>query len=409
MEAAPACPPARVPAQSLNTFGRQFKATHAQSGDHMASIRDQRRVDSLALAGQSVVFYSIAHAEQRPCAPDPRFRICGLYPSDAHGRAEVGASLGDLTTRGCSIFASPVMRFFLVSRCADEACGAYAQAKIERLIALHEAERKANDATFSANQRAETPKTGAQGLSASRRFAYKDPVDPVDGAAAETVHAADIYPRSAEVRGQQFAAIAVMRDISEDGPERNEPAISVLAAFEREDEAAGWIRDVAGPVLTTVDLYVVRMYEFVPVRFAQDDALKEEYRDGQLDGFMKGRKRAGDETRSLENACAREGMDVPTTEIVSDGTTARTVRRDIAVQEATFEVDGVELALKTILADGAEVALERAEAQRARARAGGDAAGPALPCLDAEMDCDMAAGADADADADAGAGADAAM
>lgn len=95
----------------------------------------------------------------------------------------------------------------------------------------------------------------------------------------------DDFPRSLEIRGQNFACIAVIPD-----SESRQPAVRIFATFETEDDAKQFQIDVLGrrPELQVVNHYVVNMYQWIPLdpQHLNNSAMPSKYRNEELDLIM---------------------------------------------------------------------------------------------------------------------------
>jgi hypothetical protein len=124
-------------------------------------------------------------------------------------------------------------------------------------------------------------------------------------------------PRILEVRLQRFAVISLLPDHTEPDPDKQQPGFCLWAAFDTDEEAKTYARDVVSKKVLDFDLDVVGMYEWIhPTRLNLDE-LEETYRSDELTELMRRRKRQSRDVEAFRNICDERGEKVP--EIVLGG------------------------------------------------------------------------------------------
>lgn len=126
-----------------------------------------------------------------------------------------------------------------------------------------------------------------------------------------------IFPEMAEMRGQKFACLALLKDY-ETGVE---PAVNIIRGFVTQEEAVSFNKYVASKYIDEHDLYVVEMYVWIypHLVFSKDfDRVEQVYRNKEQDSIMRNQRtsstKVGDFTRYFES----RGLEVPKIEVDAD-------------------------------------------------------------------------------------------
>ena len=324
----------RDASQCLDDAGLSFEAIHDDLSDAPFVDPDQ----------QWVVF-NVAHVDMPPRVTDgrnPGLRLCGVFPDAASARAHA-MRLYDADP-DCSVAMSTTHSWTVAASHPDQmADPTWAEDRCRELTTAHEAavERRRRDF----KRRREDPGTPECPDSVSHvTQECPDAVSPGTPDAADNgvhqqsendivmgvVHASTSddgivmgvdeqrpyttsFPRGMEVRQQNVAVVAFMRD------EVGDPAhfaFNVLACFEDEARASRWIRNVACQSIIHLDIDIVSLYEWVyPQSVGDSEAIPRTYRNPEQNRIMQFQQQQVGAVDNFRRFCASQGHDMPSIDI----------------------------------------------------------------------------------------------
>lgn len=127
--------------------------------------------------------------------------------------------------------------------------------------------------------------------------------------------------RDLEIRNQKYAVVSVVKDY-EITDTCDEPGVIVWAAFDTEEEAIKYNKNIASKKLRDHDLAIVSMYEWLHPHMMGSDKVHQLYRNEELNNIMEHARTSSTRVREFEEMCDREDIDCPAMTIEPDRTEA---------------------------------------------------------------------------------------
>jgi len=127
--------------------------------------------------------------------------------------------------------------------------------------------------------------------------------------------------RDLEIRNQKYAVISVVKDyetVHGDDPIGEEPGVIVWAAFDTEEEALKYNKNIASKKLRDHDLAIVAMYEWLYPHMMGSDKVQQLYRNEELNNIMKHARTSSTRVREFEEMCDRENIECSSMTIEPD-------------------------------------------------------------------------------------------
>ena len=124
--------------------------------------------------------------------------------------------------------------------------------------------------------------------------------------------------RNCEIRGQKYVSLMILRDFN--GNDR-EPAVSILGAFDTEEECISYNKYVAAKNIEKFDLYTKSMYEWIypNMAFSKDiEQVDQLYRNEELDRIMRAHRANTGKVEQFESYFNENNMDIPEINIEPD-------------------------------------------------------------------------------------------
>lgn len=123
-------------------------------------------------------------------------------------------------------------------------------------------------------------------------------------------------PANCMLHDQKFAAISVLKDITEGALEDKaaEPMVIIWGAFKTIDEANAWVNQGQKHVLD-YDIHIVDMYEPLPVQNVDFERISTTYRNEHQNEIMGSIDRGHRNVQDFEEFCEEQDLEVPTTDI----------------------------------------------------------------------------------------------
>lgn len=137
----------------------------------------------------------------------------------------------------------------------------------------------------------------------------------------EGVHKPRSVARHLEVRNQKYAVVSVVKDYETAGegdPVGEEPGVIVWAAFDTEEEAIKYNKNIASKQLRDHDIAIVSMYEWLYPHMMNSDKVDQLYRNEELNNIMKHARTSSTRVREFEAMCEREDIECPSMSIEPD-------------------------------------------------------------------------------------------
>lgn len=304
-----------------DAFGKKFEQILAN--DRQKQIepeRPTRQFDTFFDSEQKWLLFNCAHLNQQPICAKPAVRILGLFRTQEEA-VHHAKSCGIVDS--AMYLAEAGKKVLIAQSLTRQQDPRYQEIKINELTRRYLQEREIFTSEFK--QTKESKSFGKTGLSHDARAAKVESAPlSVSERHVEVTRASS----SAQVRGQECAVISVIRDNLPStlrGETAPEPVVIVWRAFSSENDAVDFIRSSASQHVTTLNLDVVSMYEWLFPEHVDSDKIKEAYRDPEQDQIMNQRKASQRSVNLFENFCKQEGITMPVTEVSVDPTTLQPV------------------------------------------------------------------------------------
>jgi hypothetical protein len=345
------------------------------------------------------VAFHVGHLQQKLRAKYATVRIVALFPKTSESSSSaVTLFTEELKREGgaaqqCDTHVAPIGQFFLLAKSRERMFDpTYGRAKVARLMSLHESMRRDADAEFRANvsekktgsigrgvfallkkgrelrgeRKSKTVGTAAATLASdndkkkgslsesfvrrtrkmqecrTRQKALKTLFERKTRAAKEEDFARQ-WPRSLEQRGQTFAVISILEDITPEaiqGKDDSEPAVCVWTAADTADECTAFCKGIGKTIPFNLD--VVHMYEFLFPQEVDMDNVQEVYRDEELNNIMSARKTEAKAIALL----SKEDPDFP---LVDENTPIEMPPPDRVISETNENEDEEKSSIREIL------------------------------------------------------------
>jgi len=128
-------------------------------------------------------------------------------------------------------------------------------------------------------------------------------------------------PRVFDLRGQTYAVVSVVADYetkTHEDPFGEQPGVIVWAAFDTEEEALKYNKNVAAKKLRDHDLAIVSMYEWLYPHMMNSDRVNQLYRNEELNNIMKHARTSSAQVGDYEERCREDGKECPTITLEPD-------------------------------------------------------------------------------------------
>lgn len=128
-------------------------------------------------------------------------------------------------------------------------------------------------------------------------------------------------PRVFDLRGQTYAVVSVVADYetkTREDPFGEEPGVIVWAAFDTEEEALKYNKNVAAKKLRDHDLAIVSMYEWLYPHMMNSDRVNQLYRNEELNNIMKHARTSSTQVSEFEEKFRENGKECPTMTLEPD-------------------------------------------------------------------------------------------
>ena len=303
------------------SFRQQLENQNAEFPDKGFFGADPAKAAPFEVPEQTHVVFGLSHTEMPPRtkdASDPGLRIVGIFASQelavAHARL-----LAELDDR-CSVLVTNTREWTVMSSTSTMVTDSAAlQQHIEQRLQSHQRKLKKAKLEFEAKL--------AQVSDADLKTAVEDvdkegheevPVGKEEAKAekepeeAEEVKsaAALLFPRDAEVKGQNFAVVAFVRDESDSHIKH--PIFKVFGAFDTETEATEYIQNTAGKYVFDFDLDVVQLCVWLRPQHLESGELNNvHYRHKIEDEVLNFQRSQKSVLAAFKNECQEQGVGVP--------------------------------------------------------------------------------------------------
>lgn len=278
------------------------------------------------------------HRGLRPASDRPAFRILGLFhnPANPNQPSDFDNWLDDLRNTS-NIFGPdgsctlgdieklPTHKYTLIPKNVARAQNdKYVLSKIEEIKRLHAEATSFADKEFK--QHITQQSKGEMGLSldhkrkeasqkpsskkhkkktSSRNKALKHLAAEKSGSSRSVAR----VPRNLEIRGQNYAVIVVLTDVTENvlnNKDDPEPIFMIIDAFDKLEEAEKFSESVKNKIFN-VDINVVDMYVWLFPEDVEYDQIQEKYRHSEQDKVMQAKKLTKHELEEAQQKAEREG------------------------------------------------------------------------------------------------------
>lgn len=262
------------------------------------------------------IAFNLAHASRRPRrSQGAAIRILGCYPNIEALKSHVAQN----HTGEIDVHMIPLRKWAAVLRSASP------EKEIEHLERLGAAyTTMLSEHAQEFQQNVDDKKTGE----VSTR--------PEEHHTAEDSTGAEPSPvgRSCELRGQRYAVISILPDLSCEHVHEQEPAFIVWATVDDETEAQKLIDGELCILARDVHIDVVSMYEWIPLTGLNLNSIKEIYRDESLADIMNAKKAESKNVEKYLQLCEQRGQQPSITDLDATAQSLSPLTSDIPVVES---------------------------------------------------------------------------
>lgn len=290
---------------------------------HLKSTNSDGKTFSFTDADQQYFVFNISHSGLPPLIEgnDPGIRICGVFSTleEAHGHAHLMSS----DDSDCCVLVAPMQQWVVLGSTPELLSNdAWCKEQRQRLLQKHDKEIIDRDVEF-ANRRCKEDTIESDALkvqsSSSQPGSAMEPVQmesndtPNNDSSKKRYHSHKLS-RNLEVRNQNVAVMSVVRD--EEGSNPAHLMFSVWMAFDTENEANSWIRNVAGDQIIHHSLDTVDMYQWLFPQSATDEKIRNcTYRNSEEQTIMSFASQQSSTVEGFKRFCEADGINAPAIEI----------------------------------------------------------------------------------------------